>query len=425
MFERNRIGLNSKEENEPVFFRYWFFALIVSLSLTHFFYLPIFEYKFQLFELTVVVGVFFYILKFRSFPFSFNNSILSYAVLVFFLATLISLVVNSSWNVLLESLGNFYFTILFYCLSHLFFKFDLYKYLAPAAKYLMISITIIAVYAYLRLLILGDSSLFMVYNNYPYFGNVYRLEGFFNSPNMAVSVISFASLYLLWPDNKPKPVYAIILGGLISFGALSKEFLNYLAIIITSTLRKKIGKRLVCLFLLASALVSTFLTLFVFCKEGNCNEDNQVLGSPITIYENISIRPTSYFYLREVGWNTFLKYPVTGIGLGNFQELTKEIVKKGKNKCRSFDYEACDAYIGIASQIGVLHFIFIFLVGLQVFYGFKYATSFPLLLIPLLFTLYMAMESQLIGTLHFRHYWINLAILNSLILKFNSQSIKK
>jgi hypothetical protein len=303
----------------------------------------------------------------------------------------------------------------YFFLSYLFKNYSLLDYLKVGSKYLLISVILIALIAAIRFFYFNDTTNFMDYDNYPYFGNVYRYTGYFNSPNMVISVVCFATLFLLNSELANRSYLILLAGFIVCLSTISKEFLIYGSALLVILLQKKIKKSILFLMFSIIGLISIFLTLFVICSGKNCDKINRVLGPPVSLLEDVSVRPTSYYYLREFGWNQFLESPLFGVGMGNFQERTKEVVKRGVNKCATFDYEACDGYVGVASQIGFSYFVFLLLIALQLALALKGQNTNPLFFASTVFIVYMIFEAQLIGPVHFRHYWINLAVFNALI----------
>ena len=179
--------------------------------------------------------------------------------------------------------------------------------------------------------------------------------------------------------------------------------------------RKLAYKKIALVSVILSGIIYVLLSFFIFTTktvENNIEGRKVFTDSPIYQYNKLSIYPTTYFEVVKSGVKMAKENALTGVGLGNFRKELG-VYKQNGNYPQFFQtYDALDSYTGLASQLGIIYFVFFLILIINIR---KTANKVPTnLRFPLiLFLIYIFFESFALGNYHFRHYYIFLAILNS------------
>ncbi len=330
---------------------------------------------------------------------------------------ILNLIMHFEKSVLINIIGFLYLVMLYFLLSKVINSFDknikdvILKYSADIGYWILI---VIGILGFLLYYFFGYSKFVLIYHDYPYFGDVFRIKGFSYSPNLYISLLTFFTI-LKYGFSRLK-FYHIFLVFVIAILSLTKEALILISILFAFELYRKLAYRklaLVSVFL--SGIIYVFLSFFIFTTKtvkNNIEGRKVITDSPIYQFENLNIYPTTYFEVVKSGIKMTTENAMTGVGLGNFRREL-EVYKQNGNYPQYFQtYNALDSYTGLASQLGVVYFVFLlsFIVNIYKILN-KVPTKlrFPLIL----FLIYIFFESFALGNYHFRHYYVFLAILNS------------
>lgn len=394
------------------------FALLISVIFTHLFYFSFTKYYIQFTEIFFIFGLFYIIKKKIHLPKNTLNGIdISYLFLILIL--FLNIISHPNKIVGLQVLASLYLISLYFLFSLLLksksFESN-YRILKNASKFGLIFLIIIGYIGLLLFYSIGFKKFVLVYENYPYFGDVIRTKGLNFSPNIYISILTF--FVCLSKFFKQLNLKYIVLIGLIAILSLTKEALLLIVLIVIFSIDdEKLSIFQKKIFFLSGGVLYVIFSWFIFSttffKSGLINK-TLITPDPLFANKFISIYGTTYFKLFTNGIFILNNNLLSGVGLGLFTpELTK-LVSIGKypelfDKC-----EPADSYFGIASQLGVLFFLFItmMIVSLKrIFHNKINSSTLPLFLL----TLYFFIESVCVGSFHFRHYYIFFAILPVLL----------
>lgn len=403
----------------------WYFAF---LSFTDLLQLPWFSNKIQLPELSFLLMI--CCLPFchrflRYIRFTFLDGV----VLLHLFGVLLSIVYYPTMQVLKESLGTFYLVSCYFFFSRVFyhFRYKLMKVLQTGFALSIYTACLIALIAMFLMLVGQDTTLFYPYNNYPYWGDVNRLKGFASSPNLLFSTLSLATVFLFCLDQKKYRVLAFI-SFLVCLLTLSKG-LALLVLFLLFMLWHK-GQTITSfrpqylLFFLLSVGCYIALTWFTIRSDRDKLAINQQLNTeqisqtPFKGIGHFSFHYTTHFSLQCASWVIINKYGWKGCGFGNYKASIEELKEEGRYPSAFASYDPHDFYMAQMAELGGMAVAFLLLLPLALLHTFRGFSSLDpnLSRACLLGLLFMVAESTCIGSLHFRHYWIFLAILNGLYL---------
>ncbi len=389
--------------------------LIVSSIFSHLLFLPKLAYKLQLTEIVFLILSLFFIYKARFISIRItgtDKSFIFFSLIIFF-----NLIMHFDKSVLTNVIGFLYLIMLYFLLSKVLNSFNknikaiILKYTAEIGFWILIGIGILG---FLLYFFFGYSKFVLIYHDYPYFGDVFRIKGFSYSPNLYISLLTFFTI-LKYSFSRLN-FYHIFVVLIIALMSLTKEALILISILFAIELYRKLAyKKIALISVILSGFIYVLLSFFIFTTKtvkSNIEGRKVFTNSPIYKYNKLNVYPTTYFEVIKSGVKMTTENALIGIGLGNFKKEL-EVYKQNGNYPQYFQiYDALDSYTGLASQLGVLYFVFLILLIINIC---KVVNNIPTnLRFPLiLFLIYIFFESFALGNYHFRHYYIFLAILNS------------
>jgi len=398
-------------------------------SFGYLFEFPYINYKIQIPEILFLVFVISFVPAYKKKWFQKLN-LIDLALLLFACSQIFSAIMYPQWITISEVLGSIYLCILYVLFSRAlaFSKVPVSKILQIGSKIILIVIPIVAVIGWVLYQIGITNHFVYEYKTYPYFGDVVRWKALSYSPNLMLSNLIIGGLFYIGLSRRIN--YWIISAALIvGFMSLSKELLPGLVIIGIlvwgkSTLNYKLTwwKNLLLLF---TFLIYTTLSFFVISIQGKQNINVYKTGSVSqeVIWQsgNVSIVPTSYYYLLKGGIKVIQERMPIGCGMGQFHLELEQQMDQGFYPDYISIFEPHDSYVGQVAQtglLGLLFLLFFFYAIWRTLHNVRIQTNHQNLVFAItLVLIYMSIESWCIGTLHFRHYWVVLAILSGLQIK--------
>ena len=267
-----------------------------------------------------------------------------------------------------------------------------------------------------------------IYVNYPYFGDIWRLDGL-TWCNLLLSCLALASFFYtsFEKDNKTK-LFVLALAVLIAALTVSKEIIVYIVLLAaciywlhTEQLHKS------HLFMLTGVLSVTMIvsTFFVFrpetrdIKVSAVSNESQVEYRPLTTVGGIAIHGTTYYYMAQSAIHMFHENPFGGIGSGRFMEKLNQYKENQLYPAKLEVYDTHDFYWGQLAETGMAYLIFLFFFLYEVYQLIKNRPGFAndvhvVLSVSMVFFLVTFLVG---GSKHYRHFWVFLGIVNGYLLK--------
>ena len=386
-------------------------GLIISPIFSHLFYFEGLMYKFQFTEILFIVGLIYFVINFKKIRFPGLN-LIDYSFLFLAFILILNVACHYQKNVALQVTSTLYLISLYFLISKVLIpnnskKLNLMlRYGSAIGFWLMIAVGVIGFWVHY---LFGVKNFVLIYDDYPYFGNVFRVKGFSYSPNIYISLLCFFTCIKHYSEKLKW--WHILLVFVLAIATLTKEALILIAILLVFSVQIiNLNKKLLFIPVLLAGLLYLVFSWFVisfnnkeFAIHGNVKRVTSV--SPVYSNSDFEIYSTTYFSLFKTGIIMFKDNPVTGVGLGNFSKELINYSNSGIYPEHYEKYDPHDSYFGIASQLGILYLIFIvfFIYSLIKTTNYSSAISyFPLSIL----LIYFMFESLSIGSFHFRHYYV-------------------
>lgn len=413
----------------------YIFLLIFSFFFTSVLRLPFFGSKIQFCEI-----IFLFILPFSPIKRIFSlqikeNKIIFLSFLIFLSFEMLSSILSKSNLSILTSFGRFYLLTLF---SYFYYYFDemfisnnnyqnkLIKIFSIVIIFLFI-ITIIG----LTLIILEKSTIiFSYFVNYPYFGSVYRLQGFNSGPNFLANLIILFTLLLIGFISKNiKNKWGIFFIILISLFCLiltfSKSIITFTLGILIILFFKifKLKKRIILLISSLFFIIYIFIShLIVTSNNSNLQESlkstNFTSDKILYQYNETIFIETGYTILNRIEIDIIRHNFLFGVGPGNFYKQLNYYRKTGFYPNKLPDFDPHSTYLGLFSENGIFGFsifIFILIYIFNVFYNSPYLLNDNLIFALFLIFIIFLIEGTTTDILNYRHFWFFLALSLSIL----------
>lgn len=395
-----------------------FFSFLVSIISTHLFRSVFGSLNIQLTEILFLISILYFLFNIRKIRISQINKI-DYSFIFLSLVLTINYLTHPENQVAKLIIASSYFIFLYFIIriisvnlnNEIFLKVTTLA--TDSATWLLI---FIGIFGFLLSLTNISDRFVLIYNNYPYFGDVVRIKGFSYSPNLYISILCFFTCILQFLNRLSFVKIALIFT--IAILSLTKEAAMLIAILVifsTDKYFKEIRfKKIIFLF---SGLIYLSFSLFYLSFKGNVNyfkNKDLLIDKPIASFQSIDIYGTTYFAVSKSGFSIFKENWLYGIGLNNFQTELSQLQKENKYPFKFELYRPHDSYFGIASELGVMYLVFLLILFYSIFNVVKNKNQVniePLILL----LIYFLFESMCLGSFHFRHYYIFFAILPVLL----------
>ena len=409
--------------NKPKIFGILLFAYTLSLAFQDFMRLSGVMRKLQLPEiLFLLMLVFFPYNYLRHYRFQRSDVYLLGSLGVYWLANVVSSVASGQFSAVAESVGRLYLIILF-GMATLYFsqgaKEGIKQYVIKTSLWLGI---LLAATTFLGLIthFLGIPSIMgSLTDDYPYFGTIYRAQGFTHTPAMLISLLSFTVILVITEGGK-KINTALLLMLLAALLTLSRSisFLFWGAFLVLIFKKRGYSRRLFLSSTLVLTLLMTLGTHFIFISK-NSPALPSLYASPFTSNKiiaeqgNYLVLETSYLANKRTCIAIWQNQPILGVGTGNFVESAKKMKEIGVYPDKLPVYEAHSTYLGTLAENGIFAAIaVIFLFGLLarqiICFGNVQNDLFATALLLCLTSVFI--EGIALDTMNFRHYWLLFAL---------------
>lgn len=408
--------------------------LVVSLGFQTLLKLPVVEHRIQLPELLFIPASFLFIYQFRKSKLALNT--LDYAVLFYLSINILSTMWNGSRASYLESIGRTYLVLVYVTFRWVLSTMDqpsLKKWIFKSFYTLGVSCALISLTGWLMAMIEDKSNLIaQVYENYPYFGDVYRISGITPTPTMVIILLAFPVFLvfeevLLLEKNKTRNMITLAILLTASLLTFSKTFLLvFLGIILLYIHHRLPGARKYRPVLIGGITVLFIVsTHFLFFKT-NSSWNEKLKNTPFTTNEilfsndQFIILESFYLFAKRCALAVGQQNPVLGVGPGNFNQALDNLDEDqltGLRKLKNFDphstYFGGFAETGILGLLSILPLFYLAIIKMnKVLDGSQEPIWYCLLMIVLLFLI----ESISTDIMNFRNLWIILGIISGIEL---------
>ena len=419
---------------------------IISISFHDILTLPVVGRKIQPPEIIFLSTVIFLLFNFPKIDFTklkWNN--LDFALLAYLGVVLTSSFISKNFRPFLEFFGLVYlvanyFIIRLYLIS---IKDEFEEFIKKGILWMGLLAATFGILGIFTTYFLGENTLGFIYEDYPYFGDTIRVEGFTSTPHMLASILNVSILFLLVSMfNKKntqsfiflfvltlayiftfaKIVVLLVIGAIFIFIKKQTETINPFL---------KNSLRLFSMLLFAFYM---FATHFILIEKNNPNleaikEKAFNSGEIIGETQNSFIIPTTYTTLKQSAFHLGKKHWLTGVGSGNHGIYFHELKEEGLFPKHIPDYDPHSTFVGSFAETGIFGFVAILFLTFALFkmsnqllktkkyYNLKIALAACLLV--------SFMEAISVDSINFRHMWLIFAILSAIYNLEKNQNLAK
>ena len=413
--------------NKPKFFKILLFAYVLSLAFQDFMRFPGVMRKLQLPEIFFLLMLVFFPYNYlRQYRFQRSDVYLLGSLGVYWLANVVSSVASGQFSAVAESVGRLYLIILF-GMATLYFlqltKEEIKQYAIKASLWLGILLSVTAMLGLVAQLCGFPNTLVGSSEDYPYFGNVYRVQGMTHTPAMLVSLLSFTIILSFTEGVKKRErwvniaVFFMLIVAVLTL-ARSATFAFWGVFLLFIFKKWRFSKKI---FLSTALVVTLFMTIgthFIFISKNSSalsNLYNSIFTSNKILYQQgeYLVLETCYLSMKRSAIAIWQTHPIIGVGTGNFVEHNTYMQKIGVYPTKLPVYEAHSTYLGTLAENGIfaaLAVIFLFwLLARQIIcFGNVQNDLFATALLLCLTSVFI--EGIALDTMNFRHYWLLFAL---------------
>ena len=403
-----------------------FVILIASFFLTNIIKLPYFGSKIQMTE--IIFFIFSPLLPIKKiYQLQKNeNKIFFYFIFLFLFFEFVSSLVSRNVLSFINTIGRLYLVI-FFSFIYYYFKTFLFISINYKSKIKKI-ISIILFFIFIQTIIgaifisLGiESKIFSLYTNYPYFGSIYRLQGFTNGPNLFANIlIIFTLLFLgleeLSEKNKILNIFYVVLCLFCLALTFSKSIITFafgITIIIFINSSKRLKQYILLLTLFYTIFYFISSHIIVATNTSNIQESLKTTNftSDKVLYKNekIVIIETGYLLLKKIELDVIKKNIFLGVGTANFIYEINFYRKNGYYPDKLPNFDPHCTYLGVFVENGIFAFVIFIFILIYIFR--KFVQNLDDRLTLFLFIIYIIFLIEAITTdiLNYRHFWFFLS----------------
>jgi O-antigen ligase len=364
----------------------------------------------------------------RQYKFEKSDHILLGSLGIYWLANVVSSIISGQFSAIAESFGRLYLIGLFGMATLYFFqlsKAELRAKTTQASILLGVLLAVTGIGGIIAHFCGFPSILVGVSEDYPYFGTVYRAQGFTHTPAMLVSLLSFTGIIAATQGGQntlsQRTIVALLLMIIAAILTFSRSITFLFWGLFLVFVFKKWGYSRKIL-LSTAFLLTLFITLgthFIFISKTSPNLP-ALYESPFTSNRilaeqgNYMALETSYLAIKRASVAIWQTHPILGIGTGNFMEGIKQMQLLGVYPQKLPIYEAHSTYLGTLAENGIFA-----AAAVLIFFGLLWAKSsrfddaqtdlFSIALCICLLSVFI--ESIALDTMNFRHYWLLFALI--------------
>lgn len=349
-----------RDRIQPILLIIWIISAITDCII----YLPILHYKLQLFEVLFCYFLFTsagFLWRYINKPLPLRGPLLAFIGLA-----LLNIIFHFESQVMLENLGTLYSCLIPFVVSGALLQIKAPdKVIEKSLLGMAVLLPICCLVGWLFYQFGWTSSMIKVYGQYPYLGTIVRVVGLTNSPNKVVAFAAMA-IFFLWYVQPRMSQFTRI--GLISallitcIFTYSKEIVIIPIVVGLIWLYERTEYRFVPRSVLcASAVLITVLTYFYISSDHTPPQRQDIIHSEAAIsVSDLTIYPTSYYFLFSSSLQMIKEHPLTGVGFGNYIGTVEEHQQLGLYPKSLYSYEAHDNYAGLVAQYGVGYIFVLF-----------------------------------------------------------------
>jgi hypothetical protein len=344
------------------------------------------------------------------------------------LAHTVTCAIHPTQNAVLEWVGTVYLVLL-YGVFQLFFmeknKTTIQNFWLSAAQTSVIAAAGFGVLGVVLIAFDIRTPLVFPFENYPYFGTVYRAMSYVMQPIMLASVLSVLGFFALAKSQiLGFSKYQIGVLGLIIialFFTFAKSVLLFfsIALLYLTHSQSIIYKRLTQFSVAVSFVLYLLSAHFILQPRLASNQPQKplfffVAHTPSVSTDNFYLLKTGYTMLKEKEWFYFLGNPIFGIGADNLK--LKPFREDAPDYPIIRGFEPHSSITGVLAELGLVGFLA--LIGLfgTLFFEINQLSRIPLSTSERSFLyafacvfLYMIGEAVATDVMNFRHYWLSFA----------------
>lgn len=410
---------------------------ILSLGFQNLLDLPVVGHRLQIPEIVFALIVIYSIFNYRHFLFRFDR--IDYVILLYLALNLISSVWNESGlSSYLETLGRVYLFGVYFLFKTITSKWDisrLKRYVINNFTFLGIVSSLIAFVGWIIAMNINENNLLATsYENYPYFGTIYRIRGATPTPTMFAVLLSFSAFLLTASIIEKKSTrkrdlifLSIIL--IASFLTFSKTFLLIVSGIGLIFLREKgLFKKYnflepILIFSISILFIASSHFLF-FKSDSDWNKklESTPFSTNEILFENDKIIVLESFYLfsKRCAIEISKINPILGVGPGNFNQ---SMYKLDKNKFpalkKLMGVDPHSVYFGTLAENGFLGLICLFFIFYFLLVKLRNTNIGESNFIYALFMIFVLLLIEGITTdiMNFRNLWVIMGVVAGIKIK--------
>jgi hypothetical protein len=405
-----------------------FFIYVLSLVFQDFMHFSGIYRKVQLpeilFLLLLITFPFNYI---KQYSFKRADYLLIGALSVYWLANIVSSAVSGTFSAIAESFGRLYLIILFGMTTTYFAQLsqnELHQKAVNASIWLGGLLSSTSIFGVVAHLCGFPNRLVGISEDYPYFGTIYRAQGFTHTPAMLVSLLTFTGIIVFTEGGKglsrrsKTSLVLMLIAAILTFSR-SMTFLSWGLFLLIIFQKRSYSRKVLVSTTVILTLFITVGTHIIFISKTNPSL-SALYASPFTsnriLFEqgNFIALETSYLAIKRTSIQIWQSNPLWGIGTGNFMENVEKMQKLGTYPAKLPIYEAHSTYLGTLVENGIFAAAALFLFYILLWRRINSFTrikvdAFSMALTLCLFITFI--EGIALDTMNFRHYWLLYALI--------------
>ncbi|MEM9259404.1 MAG: O-antigen ligase family protein, partial [Bacteroidota bacterium] len=206
-----------------------------------------------------------------------------------------------------------------------------------------------------------DNSMVQIYASYPYLGTVMRAKGFTGGAGMLIIVLLLPTLYSWrkWREGVASGWWFVFLLP-VAILTFSKEILLLgLGLALVDPWFRRRGRRMQALLVGAVAVIFWLGTHFII-QERQAVADSSLAGTEYTSEkllwrgDHYQILETSYTALKEASIAVASKYPILGVGPGQFGRFLPAEKRAGTYPQHLPNYDPHSTWLGALAETGII-----------------------------------------------------------------------
>ena len=408
---------------------------IISISFQTILELPVVGHKIQPPEIIFLLTTIFLLFNFRKIPYKkLIPNLVDIALLTYLGAVFGTAFFAKNFHPFLEFFGLVYLLVNYFIVRLFLISIEnnLDVFIKKGILWMGLLSAIFGVLGIFTTYFLGENPLGFIYEDYPYFGDIIRVEGFTSTPHMLASILNVSVLFLFVSLLEKRNLRSVILLSILLFAYIftfAKIVVLLMIGVIFIFLKKQknnlhpILKNSLRLFSLTLFIFYLLATHFILVDKNNPELEaiktsafntGEIIGET----KNSFIIPTAYATLKQSAFHLGKKYWLTGVGAGNHGIYFHELKEDGLFPKHIPDYDPHSTYVGSFAETGIFGFVAILfltfalfrisnqLLKTEQFYNLKIALTACLLI--------FFMEAISVDSINFRHMWLVFAILSAI-----------